>query len=235
MERIKQTLPIVVPLTEGEAADVDTEQTLVLETTNDGQNRRKTALLISFSSPKQESLALEEEFGCTHNEATGIPKQDEGSVSSFHEDFSVTSEVMKDSPEESVDQPSSPRPETPTKSSQLPQTPLHHEFRTVTTTTTIPITFSPFKPSDLTQLSTPMTVAHPPLSQPLRSPFPSSAFRPDGTLDREAALEQIRQRRGRAKSVAMGHATPKKQMVEGIGPNGRRDISAPTLRGWTEG
>ena len=239
MERIKQRLPIVVPLPESEAADIDRDQTLVLESTNDRQDRRTSALLISFSPPKQESLASEEEIGSIHNEATSIPKQGEGSVSNFHEehteDFPVTSEVVKDSPEESVDQPSSPRPETPTKSSQPFQTPIHHEFRTVTTTTTIPITFSPIRPSDLTQMSTPMTVGHPSLSQPLRSPFPSNAFRPDGTLDREAALEQIRQRRGRAKSVAMGHATPKKQMVEGIGPNGRRDISAPTLRAWTKG
>ena len=46
----------------------------------------------------------------------------------------------------------------------------------------------------------------------------------------ERVLEMIRQRRGRTRSVAMGHATPRKQMVEG---NARRDISAPTLKsGW---
>lgn len=234
MERIKQTLPIMMPLPEDEAVDVDMDQTLIPEGTNNRQSRRNTAMLISFSSPNKESLSLEEEFDETHNEARSDPILDEALVSNLHEvhneDFHLTSEAMRVSPEEPVDQHSSPQPETPTKSTQLPQTPICHEFRTVTTTTTIPITFSPFRPSDLTQPSTPMTVAHPSLSQPLKSPFPSNAFRPDGTLDREVALEQIRQRRGRARSVAMGYATPKKQMVEGVGPNGRRDISAPTLR-----
>ncbi len=239
MERIKQTLPIIMPLLEGDVVDVDMDQTLFPEGTNHRQSRRKTALLISFSSPKQESLVLEEEFGDALNEAGSNPKLNEDLVSILQEDHSedlpTQSEIMKVSLEESVDQPGSPQPETTTESSQPPQTPIRHEFRTVTTTTTIPITFSPFQPSDLTQPSTPMTVAHPSLSQPRTSPFPSNAVRPDGTLDREAALEQIRQRRGRARSVAIGYATPKKQMVEGIGPNGRRDISAPTLRVWTKG
>jgi hypothetical protein len=46
------------------------------------------------------------------------------------------------------------------------------------------------------------------------------------TMTREQALAQIRERRGRARSVAQGTATPRKQMTEGAGP--RRDISAPT-------
>jgi hypothetical protein len=81
--------------------------------------------------------------------------------------------------------------------------------------------------------STPQTIAHPPRQRdendaPPGSPFfPSTALKADGTLDRERALELIRQRRGRARSVAMGHATPGKQMVEGVV---RRDISAPTLK-----
>jgi hypothetical protein len=226
MEKIKQTLPTIMPLLEDEALNIDMDQTLMPESTNNRQSRRKTSMLISFSSPNQESLVLDEEFGDTHNEAGSNPILDEALVSN-NEDFTT-------SPEEPVDQ-SPPRPETPTESNQSTQTPIHHEFRTVTTTTTIPITFSPIRSSDLTQPSTPMTVAHPSLSQPLKSPFPSNAFRPDGTLDREVALEQIRQRRGRARSVAMGYATPKKQMVEGVGPNGRRDISAPMMRVWTKG
>lgn len=239
MERIKQALPIIAAPPEDEAVDVDMDWTIVPESTNDRRSGRKTATLIDISSPKQENLALEEEFDDTHNEAGSILNPNEVIAGNLHdvhnENLSTTSEAMKVFPEEPVDQPSSPRSQSPTESSQPPQTPIQHEFRTVTTTTTIPITFSPFQPSDLTQPSTPMTVAHPPLSQVLESPFPSKAFRPDGTLDREAALEQIRQRRGRARSVAMGYTTPKKQMVEVVGPNGRRDISAPTLRAWTKG
>jgi hypothetical protein len=121
-----------------------------------------------------------------------------------------------------------------------PQTPLHphtprfREIRTVTTTTTIPMNFDASStPAPANQLSappTPVTIAHPPMSKAPTSPFPfgGAALRPDGTLDREAALEQIRLRRGRARSVAMGLGTPRKQMMEGLA---RRDISAPALKG----
>ncbi|KAF2423768.1 hypothetical protein EJ08DRAFT_664108 [Tothia fuscella] len=125
-------------------------------------------------------------------------------------------------------------PEKPRSVMMDPQTP-HREIRTVTTTTTIPITFSPFpaRPSEEYQPLTPMTVGHPPFAHPPGSPFPSKAFNEDGTLDREAALRQIRERRGRARSVQMGHATPRKQMMEGT--NGRRDISAPSFaRSWSK-
>ena len=123
-----------------------------------------------------------------------------------------------------------------------PQTPARYEIRTITTTTTVPMMFSPLpgpgklaKPGAPQPLpATPQTIAHPPRQQQHQdensapSPvFPSTALKADGTLDRERALELIRQRRGRARSVAMGHATPGKQMVEGVV---RRDISAPTLK-----
>ncbi|KAL9593014.1 MAG: hypothetical protein Q9179_006165 [Wetmoreana sp. 5 TL-2023] len=48
---------------------------------------------------------------------------------------------------------------------------------------------------------------------------------PDRTISREEALEQIRQRRGRARSIANGNGTPRKPRV-GDG-EGRRDLSAP--------
>ena len=48
------------------------------------------------------------------------------------------------------------------------------------------------------------------------------------TFDRAAALAAIEYRRGRAKSLANGTATPRKQMIEGT-MGGRRDISAPAL------
>jgi hypothetical protein len=47
-------------------------------------------------------------------------------------------------------------------------------------------------------------------------------------IDREAALEAIRQRRGRARSMAAGQGTPMKQMVVEV--KERRDISAPVSR-----
>jgi hypothetical protein len=49
------------------------------------------------------------------------------------------------------------------------------------------------------------------------------------TMTREQALAQIRERRGRARSVAQGAVTPRKQMMEGVGVE-RRDVSAPAGR-----
>ncbi|KAF2104460.1 hypothetical protein NA57DRAFT_70664 [Rhizodiscina lignyota] len=145
----------------------------------------------------------------------------------------------------SSDLPSSPMKEATSETTQnsppqtphAPHTPKFREVRTVTTTTTIPLTFTPSStPAPAYQTfapQTPATIGHPPILKAPMSPFPFSqspgaALRPDGTLDREAALEQIRLRRGRARSVAMGLSTPKKQMIEGIA---RRDISAPALKG----
>ena len=55
-------------------------------------------------------------------------------------------------------------------------------------------------------------------------PFTPAPATPGG-ISREDALEQIRQRRGRARSIAAGNGTPRKRMVE-VGEL-RRDISAP--------
>ena len=49
------------------------------------------------------------------------------------------------------------------------------------------------------------------------------------TMTREQALAQIRERRGRARSIAQGAVTPRKQMVRGLSGE-RRDVSAPTGR-----
>ena len=77
-------------------------------------------------------------------------------------------------------------------------------FTTISTTTRVPLASAP----DLT----------PPNTIP-------SALSP--TMSREEALAQIRERRGRARSLAQGTMTPRKQMVEG---KDRRDISAPAIR-----
>lgn len=82
-------------------------------------------------------------------------------------------------------------------------------FHTISTTTRIPLA----NPPDLT----PETTLPTDLSNPAFSP----------TMSREEALAQIRERRGRARSLAQGTLTPRKQMVEG---GVRRDISAPAIR-----
>jgi len=83
-------------------------------------------------------------------------------------------------------------------------------FHTVSTTTRIPLA----KPDDLTP---PTTLPLPASLDPALSP----------TMSREEALAMIRERRGRARSLAQGTLTPRKQMVEG---GVRRDISAPAVR-----
>jgi hypothetical protein len=83
-------------------------------------------------------------------------------------------------------------------------------FHTVSTTTRIPLA----QPDDLTP---PTTLPLPASLDPALSP----------TMSREEALAMIRERRGRARSLAQGTLTPRKQMVEG---GVRRDISAPAVR-----
>lgn len=118
------------------------------------------------------------------------------------------------------------RPQTPPLLHQHHQsTPFRQQpsIRTVTTTTTVPMHF------------TPAAKAYPPVFDPEDvenvPPTPRSAVLPDGSelpvFDRAAALAAIEYRRGRAKSIANGQATPRKQMMEGI--KDRRDISAPAL------
>lgn len=96
----------------------------------------------------------------------------------------------------------------------------YHSIRTLTTTTTIPMHFTP--------ISKPHLQPHV-IEDAENMPPPSASTNPDApTFDRAAALAAIEYRRGRAKSLANGTATPRKQMVEGI-VGGRRDISAPAL------
>lgn len=117
----------------------------------------------------------------------------------------------------------------------FPETPAGIAFRTKTTTTTIPIQFSPVKqplPTVPSLPATPRTVSHPLfhsaqlVNDENRPPPTPNGLKADGTIDRAAALEMINQRRVRARSMGLGQATPKKQMVEG---NVRRDVSAPNV------
>lgn len=87
--------------------------------------------------------------------------------------------------------------------------PSHDHVHTISTTTRIPLA----PPAALT--------ARADLTPPLTS-APEDALSP--TMSREEALAQIRERRGRARSLAQGMVTPKK-----VG-NGTRDFSAPAVR-----
>lgn len=103
-------------------------------------------------------------------------------------------------------------PQTPTAPAEA--TPFR-QIRTVTTTTTIPMHFTPASKAPSTEHN-------------LEAALAADGMTP--TFDREAALAAIEYRRGRAKSLANGHLTPRKQMLEGVGKE-RRDISAPALGG----
>jgi hypothetical protein len=116
-------------------------------------------------------------------------------------------------------------PQTPGVAPSGPATPYF--TRTITTTTTIPLHFSPYTPASKDAM-TPSTVAHGPTNAQAHAHALGEVSLNSVPFDREAALEAIRQRRGRARSMAAGNATPMKQMMEGV--KERRDISAPVPR-----
>lgn len=131
--------------------------------------------------------------------------------------------IHEDAVEESEDDMSPP---TPNQEPAGPATP--YLTRTITTTTTIPLHFSPATPAFKAGRGpmTPSTVAH--AAADAQTPVLGELSLNKLGIDREAALAAIRERRGRARSMAAGHGTPMKQMVEGV--KDRRDISAPVTR-----
>ncbi|KAF2828118.1 hypothetical protein CC86DRAFT_465880 [Ophiobolus disseminans] len=146
-----------------------------------------------------------------------VQKENKNQVISIHED------AIEDDEEEDDWEPPTPRQE---QEPFEPATPAHYELRT--TTTTIPIAFSPATPAFRPGRGpmTPSTVAH--AASNAQTPILGELSLNKLPFDREAALEAIRQRRGRARSMAAGQGTPMKQMVEGV--KDRRDISAPVSR-----
>lgn len=76
-------------------------------------------------------------------------------------------------------------------------------------------------------ISTTMTTTVPLKDDFVFSPAPNTP----GGISREEALEQIRLRRGRARSIAAGHGTPRRPMTQMEGFTPRREISAPAVRG----
>jgi hypothetical protein len=101
---------------------------------------------------------------------------------------------------------------------------VQRSVRTITTTTRIPMHFTPVsKPALLPAWEQENT-------EPRKFGSTSSAGEVSTPpFDREAALAAIAYRRGRAKSIANGTLTPPRQMVEGINLKSRRDVSAPVI------
>ena len=120
--------------------------------------------------------------------------------------------------------PSDMPPAEPSTPSNTQQNPFRTQpsIRTVTTTTTVPMHFTPSAKATYPPVFDEEDAENIPHT-------PTSAASGQATFDRAAALAAIEYRRGRAKSLANGHATPRKQMLEGVNLGGRRDISAPAL------
>lgn len=96
-------------------------------------------------------------------------------------------------------------------------------FYTVTKTTSIPVHDDAFRPSSSfgERLRTPSSSG----GSNGQPSFDSSNPALTPTMTREEALAKIRERRGRARSIAQGTMTPRRKMVEGVD---RRNMSAPT-------
>ncbi len=141
--------------------------------------------------------------------------------------FSPTTGTFYKVPSPSKSSASPPNPDTPEPSTQAP-TPQASNLPSLPTSPMQPtpsFTF-PHTPRPL-PIPPPRTVSYTKtVTVPLKDdpPFTPAPATPGG-ISREDALEQIRQRRGRARSIAAGNGTPRKRMVE-VGEL-RRDISAP--------
>ncbi len=197
------------------AAEYETPLTEKETVTDPAQNRPSTP-------PRQPSQQREPSEPLAFSPATGT----------FHKTSSSLKHSSSASPSSQLLPP--PRPTTPPLST-LPQPTILDQ----TPSFTFPIIPRPLPP--------PRTISHPPpttinhqtafthqttetitttVTIPLKSDdFFSPAPATPGGISREAALEQIRQRRGRARSIATGHGSGTPRKVEGL--NLRRDISAP--------
>lgn len=118
------------------------------------------------------------------------------------------------------------RPSTPPPQEVKSSVPSTQHLPTISTPFHRPLPIPPYG-SKTTQTHTIKTTT---ITVPLIGTPASTAhipFSPDATMTREQALEQIRARRGRARSVAAGQGTPRRPMVVGVE---RRDVSAPAGR-----
>ncbi|KAL8770589.1 MAG: hypothetical protein Q9194_005123 [Teloschistes cf. exilis] len=122
---------------------------------------------------------------------------------------------------------SSPQPQTPEFQlypPQLSSSVAQQEQRTVLPKTPRPLPLPPTLTPHIT-LPTIRSVTYHGTTTTTTVPLAPIPVSPERTISREEALEQIRQRRGRARSIANGNGTPRKPMMGG--GEGRRDLSAP--------
>lgn len=134
----------------------------------------------------------------------------------------LTTYKSPDSPRTSITSPlASPThgPSTP-----CPLSSKDSAMQPIQTATTFPIRPLLFGANTVAQTHaiTTVTTVIPLVTTP--APTKQLPFNPGATITREQALEQIRARRGRARSIAAGQGTPRRLMAVSAD---RRDISAP--------
>ncbi|KAM0330734.1 hypothetical protein ACHAQA_003686 [Verticillium albo-atrum] len=163
----------------------------------------------AFALLAQERMSLASLLNAPHGEAHTAPLPNIPTVP----DIPTHVEESENEAEDAT-RAASPSPQKP---SPQPE-PATVRYRTSTTTTTIPIYDENERPaSRFARCRTPSGESH--------SSFDVNNPAMTPTMTREEALARIRERRGRARSVAQGTMTPRRKMVEGAGE--RRDMSAP--------
>ncbi|KAK5134471.1 hypothetical protein LTR08_006388 [Meristemomyces frigidus] len=222
----------VIAYQEVNVLEADTQTPADVEVMSGGENVQASKSVPGTSEPEDDrsiTLAAEypfvQQFAVDNEEpmaphATPTQKRETETNPEIEAEHLDEVEQVNDAPEDRTIQASYSPPKTPELHHQIPIRHHHnHNHRTVTTTTTVPMHF------------TPVAYKHP--IEDAENIPPPSAEAP--TFDRAAALAAIEYRRGRAKSMASGHMTPRKQMLEGVNVKERRDISAPALGGKTVG
>ncbi|KAK5691332.1 hypothetical protein LTR17_025665 [Elasticomyces elasticus] len=200
-----------VEAVEVQSDSIDHEDAMEVEPTNSADNGAAT----EEQSPQQLEHPAEQEM----DRSMTMTAEDETPPAPHPTPAQPEIEASPEA-DETEPLPSSTPPQTPAPTHQRTHPPM---LRTITTTTTIPIQFTP--------ISKPMQ--YNPEDAENIPPRPESAAdsSSEHVVDRAAALAAIEYRRGRAKSFQAGHLTPRKQMLEGVNVSQRRDISAPALGG----
>jgi hypothetical protein len=201
MDEVMGEDPHNIPLPEG-----DSSMTMIAD---EAPNHVEEKIPSASHSTDKDSEQVDEQ----------IPTQDTKDTEGEEETQSDTRQHEISRPAITVPLKDSP-PATPERAQQNREldAQLQHSIRTITTTTRIPMHFTPVsKPSVLTSWGQENNAPECAVDD---GPLPAAL-----PFDREAALAAIAYRRGRAKSIADGTHTPRKQMVD----LQRRDISAPVI------
>jgi hypothetical protein len=201
MDEVMGEDPHNIPLPEG-----DSSMTMIAD---DAPNHVEEKIPSASHSTDKDSEQVDEQIPTQNTKDTEGEEETQSDTRQHEISRPAITVPLKDSP-----------PATPERVQQDREldVQLQHSIRTITTTTRIPMHFTPVsKPSMLTswgQENNPAECAVDDGPLPAALPF-----------DREAALAAIAYRRGRAKSIADGTHTPRKQMLD----LKRRDISAPVI------